>query len=130
MSRVRLGVVAFLLAAPVQAKILPSFEIDYSAWHATHIVVVDARGTVLESWLGDLKADNKLPLEQLGVPPPGPITYPFRPRQATEPERVTGARTVLFLIRDGDKWKPAASYGGIKLSTVWIERDQAHAFMQ
>jgi hypothetical protein len=130
MFRFRLVVIALLLAAPVQAKLLPSFELDWCAWHATHIVVVDAKGTVLESWQGDLKAGQKLSLDQLGVPPSEPIVYPFRPRQATEPERVTGARIVLFLIRDGDKWKPAASYGGMKLSTVWIERDQAHAFMQ
>jgi hypothetical protein len=49
--------------------------------------------------------------------------------------QVTGSRMVLFLIkakwRDrvfaGKAWAPAASWGGISTSVVWIEDGQAYA---
>ena len=56
-------------AAPAAwAFYLPSFNLDESAWHATHIVVVsegqkiDGELRVLESWHGDLRRGERLVL--------------------------------------------------------------------
>ena len=57
------------------ATIRPSFDLDYSLWKATHIVlaternVIDGHLKVIESWKGDLKTDSEIvPVSYPGVP--------------------------------------------------------------
>src|SRR5688500_6801956 len=62
------AILLFMMALSAAGAIRPSFSEHYSAWHATHVIVVDSSGAILESWKGDLKAGGMLPLEPLGVP--------------------------------------------------------------
>jgi hypothetical protein len=57
----------------------PSFVLDYSAWKATHIVLVettdeDGRFEVVESWKGDLKPGESITIPEMR---PGPNAVPI-----------------------------------------------------
>jgi hypothetical protein len=112
----------------IRAAIRPSFEAAYSAWHATHIVVVDIDGKVLESWKGDLKTGAQIDLKPLGIPATPPVSKWPMPRARVQV--MTDQRRVLFLHKEGKNWKPAVSFGGVQVAVVWIEQGQAHAFLQ
>ena len=51
----------FLLSGSARAELAPSFDLGYSAKHATQIVVVDGKGSVLLSWRGGRAAGDQLP---------------------------------------------------------------------
>src|SRR5262245_27086814 len=42
----------------------PMLEAHAGAWGASHIVVVDSTGKILEVWKGDLKVGDKLPVNE------------------------------------------------------------------
>jgi len=140
--------------------IRPSFSLDYSAWHATHIVLVevlqeDGVFAVVESWKGELRPGEYINIPELG-PVPGAIQISLYPRETDFfvsdesgvseqiPRQHVGSRMVLFLIRgDGseapsssaktnsiEKWRPADSYDNMKASTVWIDGQQVYSFEQ
>lgn len=144
----RFGLTAVLLfliaaAAPASAAIRPSFNLNYSVWKATHIVlategeVIDGRLSVLESWKGDLKQGAEVILPELAafaekasrqvdwwgltdLPPP-------------YARYVTGSKMVLFMVKsEGGEWVSAGYWGqgGFKISVAWIERGEAYAFKQ
>lgn len=125
-------VVLLLILTPqaVDAAIRPSFSERYSAWHATDVIVVDGKGTVLETWKGNLKPGDMLALAPLQVPKDEVISWRFRDKSKEDPERVTGARTVLFLKRQGNDLTPASRFGGMNVSVVWIEGVRLFAFRQ
>ena len=123
------------IAVTSLGEIRPSFHLDHVAWRATHIVIasegkaIDGKLTVVESLAGDLKigAALELPeLERFHDPKSRQIYERFH---ATK-ERVTGARMLLFLTRTGGGWKPAAQYGGMKVSVAWIGDGNAYALVQ
>src|SRR5262245_30388928 len=99
---------------PTFAEILPSFRLDASGWHATHIVVVtegekiDGKVRVLESWRGDLRPGDRLDLPDLAAFAPlqsRVINTAFAAKPVPgQPKHVTGQRMVLFLRR-----RPAAA---------------------
>jgi hypothetical protein len=128
--------VLLLAAMPAQARDEPSFSSRYSSWHATDIVVVNAKGVVVEVWKGDLKPGDALPIADLAIPQKPAVAYgPGVEKKAGQPDNVSGDRMVLFLI--GQKtpagamqWKPASLFGGMQVSVVWIEKTQAYAFVQ
>ncbi len=112
-----------------------SFDEQYCASHATDIVVVNKRGVVLETWKGDLPHDAQLPVETMSIPP-NPLVS-FFPGRTNEglPDKVSGQRMVLFLIRQSgsaneQRWKPASRRGGMTLSMAWIEDAQVYVFGQ
>jgi hypothetical protein len=158
-SVVRIFVVLFLVAmvcAPhANAAIRPSFNLDFCTWNATHIVVategdeIDGRLTVLESWKGDLRSGDVVAIPELAS---------FKSKSSRElksgilgltsyePKKyVTGSRMILFLKKKEpssepsnnntkisqapDRWEPA-SQDGFNVSVLWIEGDQAFAFVQ
>lgn len=125
-------VVVAALPAAAWAEIAPQFQLAYANQQATDVVVVDGRGTILETWRGDLVKGEKLPYESDGknrkvvtfVPGIGP---------ASEVDSVSGDRRVLFLIRPepGGCWKFAGYLSSAEqLGTVWIEKDQCFAIYQ
>src|SRR5438874_1861724 len=89
---------------PAFAAIRPSFHLDTSGWHATHIVVVtegeriDGKVRVLESWRGDLRPGDRLELPDLAAFAPlksRAISAPFLAKpMAGQPTHVTGDRMV------------------------------------
>jgi hypothetical protein len=122
------ALVLLIIPAPSRAAIRPSFSEAYSAWHATHIVVIDIDGRVLESWKGDLKPGAQIDLKPLGIPPTPPVSKWPMPRGMVQ--KMTDQRRVLFLQREAKNWKPAVSFGGMPVAVVWIEQGQAYAFLQ
>ena len=61
MKRIALAPV-LALAPPcvARAAILPSFDLHESAKRASHVVVVNDKGVVLESWRGDLVPGDRV----------------------------------------------------------------------
>src|SRR5262245_7902488 len=120
---------AALLPPGARAGERPSFLERYSAWHATHVVVVDQDGKVLESWKGNLKAGQKIVLKPLEIPqtPKVAARYAAGPNDL---KAVTGQRMILFLRRGGRGWEPATLFGGMTVSVVWVEGGRVYAFVQ
>jgi hypothetical protein len=141
------AVLAFgLSSGAAQAELWPSFDLGYSAKHATHVVVVNAEGVVLESWRGDLISGTKLPFPAKSDPIPVDYIASFQVTDEADIEfeavkktvkSVTGNRRVLFLIRSKNQdenleaWFPAnINEPDIKLATAWIEQGQGFAIYQ
>ena len=125
-----------LFASPVHAEWWPSFDVGSSSQLATHIVVVDGKGVVLESWRGDLKKGDQLPFPK-GEKPIKVHYHEFYPTVALpgvkDVKHVTGNHRVLFLMRSKAEkgWTPAnINQPDIQLATVWIEDDKAFAIYQ
>jgi hypothetical protein len=128
---VRKALVLCVVAAwtsPGTAAIRPSFDEGANAWHATHAVIVDGTGKVLESWKGGLKVGYQFDLKKLGVPKEPEVRNFFGPPRVVR--KASGERVLLYLIKEGRDWKPAARFGGMPVSAVWFERGQAFAFVQ
>src|SRR5690349_2248746 len=98
MSRSTL-VLAALLAAPAlaRASILPSFDLHDCANRASHVVVVNDKGVVLESWRGDLKPGDRVPLDEFHLKLEQEVKEPFGQKPKAGPTKVTGKRLVAFL---------------------------------
>lgn len=133
----------------------PSFNLDYSLWKATHIVlategnVIDGKLKVIESWKGDLKPDSKIVLPELAAfsTEKSRRVHDWWKRKDL-PESyarfVTGSKMVLFLVKsaknpqkdlsdpDNLTWLPASynGFGGFKVSLAWIENGEAYVFIQ
>jgi hypothetical protein len=150
--RIYLTILLLLLAAPaVRAGIRPSFNIESSAWFATHVVVVtegekiDGNLTVLESWKGDLAPGEVISVPELAAFSAKASRLIRKPiwDRSTEPEHyVTGDRMVLFLkekpraktegeesVRDRS-WASANQWGGMDVSVLWVEGEKTYAFIQ
>jgi len=150
-----------LLAALIQpafAGLRPSLE--YAAWQATDIVLVDATSKadvfeVAESWKGDLSPGDRITVPEFKLSPNAvPISlYPKNIRSvgtddggfSTQiPKLVAGSQMVLFLKRrKGSETLPPATEPSppieLQYSTVfndpedcavWIESAQLYHFMQ
>jgi hypothetical protein len=125
-------VVVLGLTSFAWAEEVPSFSLDYAKGKATHIVVVDSDGVVLESWRGDLAKGDTVPFK--ADEKPLKVVNPF-PKELRDPkvESVTGKRRVLFLIRGkpADSWTPAGFLlPEERFATVWVEDGQCFAIYQ
>ncbi len=137
--------------------IRPSFELDYCAWHATRIVLVevtpeDGVFRVVESWKGELRPSERITVPEL-TPALGakPISlYPTRSNFFAHdkagigeqiPRQLVGSRMVLFLRKGKgseispttnsvEKWRPPDMFDEMKTSTVWIDSEQVYSFQQ
>lgn len=131
-----LSLVVFLPAI-AQAESVPAFELPYALEKATHIVVVDRGGKIVESWRGDLKAGGELPFKAADKPQ---AVVEIRGLLESKVKQVTGQRRVLFLIKDGggrglDRRPTSFIPAGflkpeIELATVWIEEEECFAIYQ
>lgn len=129
-----------LVAGSAQAEVHPDFDFTTSAWRATHVVVVDSAGVVIESWKGDLASGAKIPTEQWKHPEADTVYYGD---SETEPvpedvklpadavRRITGARRVFFLkradagdISDPATWQLPGIHGVMSESVAWVENGQ------
>lgn len=130
--RLLVTVMALGLTASARAESVPSFSLDYAAEKATHIVVVDPDGVVLESWRGDLPKGARVPFTAGRKPLPVVNPFPKEPR-VPDVGSVTGQRRVLFLIRGraADSWTPAGFLlPEERFATVWVEAGQCFAIYQ
>jgi hypothetical protein len=147
-----------ILARPALAAFRPSFSLDYSSWHATHIVLVMTTSTdgtfeVVESWKGDLRVGERLIVPEL-IPSQNaiplsryPQTWPTGASDGVSeqiPKQPVGSRMVLFLkssareqvpTKRTDKperhgWKPSDIMESMKASAVWLDGDQSYCFSQ
>lgn len=120
-------VVLLLAAGQVDAGIRASFGVDNCSWTATHIVVIDEAGSVLESLKGDLSQGYRIPLEQLKMPTlqemDEALQGHFEPKA-----RPSNKRRILFLIKENSKWKPAARE--MNISMAWQEKEALYGFKQ
>ncbi|MBX9622180.1 MAG: hypothetical protein K2X82_00030 [Gemmataceae bacterium] len=139
MTATRLATVVIVLAsaAPAPATLTLSFMPGDCAARSTHVVVTDGSGEILESWVGDLKPGDtvpvgkfKLKLEQEVTP----LAYLNRDEgipAKDRPTKVTGNRLVVFLVKDGwayDGTPPVDGWGAgeclgkdFDISVGWVE---------
>ena len=145
---------------PAFAAIRPSFALDYCAWHATHVVLVEASPkdsvfVVVESWTGELQPGDHITVPEL-KPAPGAMPISLYPRRTDFfapdesgiseqiPRQPVGSRMVLFLKKEegseastppantesGEKWRPADFSNQMKTSVVWIDCGYLYNFQQ
>jgi hypothetical protein len=147
-----------ILARPALVAFRPSFSLDYSSWHATHIVLVMTTSTdgtfeVVESWKGNLRVGERLVVPELipsqnAIPLSGyPQSWPTGASDGVSeqiPKQPVGSRMVLFLkssameqvpTKRTDKperhgWKPSDIMDSMKASAVWLDGDQLYCFSQ
>src|SRR5688500_3172085 len=124
---------------PATAESQPEFSLRFSAWEASDVVVIDLQRRVLEVWKGDLRAGAELPIESWHLMEGADISYDRWGNAADEtpkgqPDRVTGRRRVVFLIRDPSKsaadpnaWKAASIGNHVDTCAVWVEGKSAFA---
>jgi len=142
-----LFLVAFLSHAAM-AAFRPSFSLDYSGWHATHIVLVtttskDGTFQVVESWKGDLLVSEQVVVPELHPSPDAipiskyPKSWPAALQQGGASEQIPrepiGSRMVLFLTRTSGEqrtWKPSNLMDSMKASVLWIYRGRLYCFDQ
>lgn len=120
------------LLSSASAELVPSFSFEHASANATHVVVVDAAGNVLESWRGTLAPGEKIDGMPAGKPENVVNSFPGDSRDPAI-AAVTGNRRVLFLTRseDGKSWIAASEpEPDPRLATVWIEQDQCFAVYQ
>jgi len=147
-------------AVRVDASFRPSFDLDRCSWNATHIVLVqttpkDGVFSIVESWKGDLKPGDSLEIPELKPNKDAvPILSYSKPQgfgsQGTQgiseqiPRQPVGSRMILFLKRKGEsgatsppagnttgtQWEPASTWGGMKVSALWIDRGKGFCFRQ
>lgn len=129
--------VILLLPNPGRAETLPTFWMGECNTNATHVIVVDSKGTVLESWRGDLKPGANVPLKDFRIKLDRVIYDGLQPRKPEE--RVTGNRLVLFLTNKGTKYskeRPVAGWaaahwcGDFDVSVAWVEKGIAYVLHQ
>ncbi len=142
MKRIALALALVLaLAAPGAARAgsLPSFDARDCTNRASHIVVVNDKGAVLESWRGDLAPGDRVPLDAFDVALEHEIKPPFGEKLKDKPKKVTGKRLVVFLKRGGSRfgngqeigsWGAANGFGWFNASMAWIEDGQAFGLVQ
>jgi len=138
-ARVALAVTLLILlchASVAIAEILPDFTLDYEAWEATDVVVVDQTGVVLEVWKGTLKVKERLPVEEFKITSTAEVHYGLFREESDPPndrvKQVTGKRRVLFLKTAAQvkSWKPASMHGTWDTATIWVERGEGFAWQQ
>lgn len=125
--------------------IMPSFDRENGAWHATHIVVADGGDDhdgefkVIESWKGDLKAGQQLSIPELAIfadPATRKISERYGRREDDTRKVVTGRKMVLFLVESDEReqWHSAMMHfehrHHIDFSVVWVEDQDTYAIKQ
>jgi hypothetical protein len=154
-SMQRLRVPAFVIAVVLLtdigiAAIRPHFSLDYSGWHATHIVLVqtlarDGTFEVVESWKGDLPVGERIAIPELrsesnDAPISSyPIEWPFLDKVSEQiPRQPIGSRLILFLTSEapGRKrtaqrvWKSSDFMNSMKASVLWMDNGKVYRFTQ
>ncbi len=122
--------------ATVRGESLPTFSLTRSNKHATHVVVVNKNGSVLESWRGNLPKDTQLPVDKMRFQKNWQIGD-LDDAKAKRAAKASGERVVLFLC-DGYSWigRPvgpggwSASGFDFDTSAVWVEGGVALALDQ
>ncbi len=122
------------LSATARAEIIPGFELDSCAWTATHVAVVDNKGKVLESWAGDLKPGDDLPVGDFRLPAGQMLERPQASGRPSVKEKVSNNRVVLFLVKGDGKtgWRSANKYGTgtYDISAAWVHGGKVYALQQ
>jgi hypothetical protein len=147
-------------AIRVDAGIRPSFSLDGCSWFATHIVLVettpeDGVFSVVESWKGELKPGDSLDLPEL-KPNKDAVSissshksqgFGSEDAQGVSeqiPRQPVGSRMILFLKKrkddgaaapsagnsTGTRWEPVPTFGGMKVSALWIDGGKGFCFRQ
>lgn len=133
-----MSVCATFLASTALGYPAPSFSLEDAAPRATHIVVategdeIDGKLTVIECWKGNLKAQDVILVPQMKAwsrvaerevlgEMAGFYKAMYPKRVERLPSHVSCKKVVLFLIREGETWKPASKTQLMSMSVVWIE---------
>lgn len=140
----------------MSAAIRPSFNLDYCAWHATVIVLVEVTPSesvfrVVQSWKGELQPGETVRVAELTPRADAkPISFYvarrdlFSPKDEEIPRVPVGSRMVLFVKtgRTSDQpttgvsasshepWRPADLFNEMKTSTIWMDGERLYSFQQ
>jgi hypothetical protein len=125
-----------IITGTARAESHPTFDGGDCNGHATHVLVVNKAGKVLEVWRGECKIGTQLPLEDFKIKPEHDLKSPLD-KEATG--RGSGNRMVLFLTTNGPKygrglvvqgWAAADRCADFSASTVWIEDGKTYTLTQ
>ena len=141
-----LAILILVIVPNAFGGIRPSFQLDHSAWKATHIVIAVTTATdgtfeVVESLKGDLHVGARLVIPDLrSLDEAKPITSSLaspesvlcQPGSHLIPKQPVGARVILFLVggtheplseskTEVEGWKPSDIMDSMQASVVWIE---------
>lgn len=148
-------IVILVLAHPAFSGIRPSFRLDYSSWHATHIVLVAIAFPRLKYFEGPICAccwvGQRVVVPEL-CPSSKALPIPLYPKSWSEavaggvtemiPKLPAGSRMILFVKSEERQketnktgktehsWTPADIFGEMKTSVLWIDGDHAYQFVQ
>lgn len=143
----------FLLLLPLGAvaETLPSFDLDYSSWHATDIVevsegpVIDGEVTITKVFKGPSTVDSVFTLDSLKQfkdKQRRSVGYSLFDEQAADDSHavsyVNNQRMILFLKCPDERRHgletagPAAltSKNDLRLSMLWLEPPKVYCFIQ
>lgn len=127
----------FVVTATGRGEDLPTFHLERSNKHATHVVVVNQNGYVLESWRGNLAKEAQVPVDKMRFQKEWKVSDYGVEAKAKSPKAASGERVVLFLC-DGFSWagRPVGPGGwspsgfDFDTSAVWVEGGTALAVNQ
>jgi hypothetical protein len=142
-ARRLLPIIALLACFEAHGEIRPSFELEACAWAATDIVIasegdhIDGQLQVQKVLAGALKKGDALEIPELAEFRTGEkrtvLPQWYQDTGGDAPRVLTGQTLSLFLKRggpEGQTWSPAASFGGMDVSILWLEEDAAYGFTQ
>ena len=98
-----ISAVLLALTAPARGSGTPMDQARFDAWRASHIVVTDAAGRVVEVWKGDLKVGDVLPVnkDEWKILTPQVIRHAGGIGGDIEGWQVNANRVILFLEKAG-----------------------------
>jgi hypothetical protein len=126
------------LSPSANAFLRLSFDLHRCNTGASHVVVVDSKGKVLESWRGDMNVGSEFPLKDCKLALKQPIWTLVSKLKGESAGEVTGNRLILFL-RKGNSTSgrgltvagyAAADSDDFEISVAWVENGKTYSLRQ
>lgn len=137
-------VLMVVVATDARAAFRATYSTDICGCRATHIVVIDDTGKVLESWRGDLAVGTSVPLKEFKIR----LEHKVEQKVSLDgkelpklPDKISGKRLVVFLRKGTPRltannpnptvdWDGGHWCGHFEPSTVWIENGLVFSLRQ
>jgi hypothetical protein len=115
-----------------------SFDLVRSNADASHVIVVNSKGKVLESWRGDMKVGSEFPLKECKLTLEQPILELNKSLKIEQTGKVTGNRLILFLRKGNPTFGEgltvagyaAADFDDFEISVAWVENGRTYSLQR